>query len=267
MKNTIFTKTIAILIVVFAMSFAAAAQTTTDADALYTKAVELGEKGDFAGAEKAARLAIKANPKFAGGYIILSGALAELERYEEAVEAVTKGLELIPKDAEGRGDIEGLLAELKAELAKTSQTKKVETVNREKTGGNIVSETSGNSPQAGLWRAKITNIEGRQDTMTFRVSANGGQIEDVVFDGYWRCDDALSSFKKGLLKKVDVNSSPGTFAVANGKFSDVKKAPYIAWTFEGVFTGATTAKGSFRVEYSTECDTYKLEWTAERVEQ
>ena len=52
MKNTIFTKTIATLLVVFAMSFAVASQTTTDAKALYIKAYELGEKEDFAGAEK-----------------------------------------------------------------------------------------------------------------------------------------------------------------------------------------------------------------------
>ncbi len=393
MKNTIFTKTIATLLIVFALSFAAAAQTPNDADKNFLQALELLKKENFAEAEKSVRRAIATNPKSGEAYGVLAIALGYLGREAEAEAALKKALELLPKGSEWRKRIEeatagddddempenvttsvstqnddpdfdrgfALLssgkyteaiasfkksaaadpnsvtfynigfcyfklnqraaalpflekavalnpkydsafnylgaayeaveqyanaaaafrtaskldssnAEYKSnltlaerKLTTASRTNENKTVNREETVGNVVSNSNSLSPQSGLWKARITNIEGRQDTMTFRVSANGGQIEDVVFEGYWRCDDPSSSFKKGLLKKVDVNSPPGTFSITNGAFSDIKKEPYLAWTFEGVFTGATTARGTFRIEYATECDTYKLEWTAERL--
>jgi hypothetical protein len=43
--------------------------------------------------------------------------------------------------------------------------------------------------------------------------------------------------------------------------SGVQKAPYLRWTLAARFTGAA-ATGTFRAEYHTECDTYKLQWTA-----
>jgi predicted outer membrane protein len=47
MKTTIYTKTIAALFFVFALTFTTAAQATTDANALYEKAVELSENSRF----------------------------------------------------------------------------------------------------------------------------------------------------------------------------------------------------------------------------
>jgi len=254
----------------------AAVQTYTKTEVDYHRqALEALKKGDFSAAEKNAREVVRINPKSGDGYGTLAYALGLQELMKEAKEAARKAIELSPDDAELRKDMQELIDEGEEETVQnntanqTSNTgaNNTETVNREKSSGNVLTGTSGISPQAGLWKAKITNIEGRQDTMTFRVSANGGQIEDVVFDGYWRCDDALSSFKKGLLKKVDVNSPPGTFVITNGKFSDVKKEPYIAWTFDGIFNSATTAKGTFMIEYALECTTYKLEWIATRTGQ
>jgi hypothetical protein len=261
MKNTIITRSIAALIFVFALAFTAAAQTTSNAGGHLTRAVEMMKQENYTEAEKSARQAVVAYPQMGEAHALLGFALGGLGRFSEAVKSFTKSLELLPADSDGREDIEAALETAKAELAKSGEPN--ERQNTETAKETAAVKRSGATPQSGLWRAKITNVE-REETITFRVSANGKQIEDVVFDGFWRCDDAMSSFKKGLLKKVDVNTPPGVFAISNGAFSDIKKEPYLAWTFEGAFTGGTTARGTFRIEYSTECDTYKLEWTATR---
>jgi hypothetical protein len=88
------------------------------------------------------------------------------------------------------------------------------------------------------------------------VSADGSKVTDVVFSGNWRCD--------GSTKIMDTGHVPGEFAISGGAFSEVQHEPYLAWTFAGQFSSATEAAGTFRAEYDTECDTYKLQWTARR---
>lgn len=119
--------------------------------------------------------------------------------------------------------------------------------------GGATPAAAGTRPQAGMWEATVSNgFKG--DKLTFRVAADGATIQDVVFTGNWRCS--------GSTKIMDVPHVPGTFAVTAGAFSEVKREPYLAWTFEGRFNSATEATGSFRTEYDTDCDTYKLNWTA-----
>ncbi|MNS47436.1 hypothetical protein D3C72_799640 [compost metagenome] len=112
---------------------------------------------------------------------------------------------------------------------------------------------TGSRLQPGMWEATVANgFKG--DKITFRVAADGVTIQDVVFTGNWRCS--------GSTKIMDVPHVPGSFTVTAGAFSEVKREPYLAWTFEGRFTSATEATGTFRSEYDTDCDTYKLNWTA-----
>ena len=111
MKNTILTKTIAGLLVVFALAFTASAQTPINAEQDYfNKALEAIQKDDYAGAEKNARQVIRINPKSGEGYAILAAALGMLGREQEAEAAAQKAFELLPKDSVWRKRLEELMA-------------------------------------------------------------------------------------------------------------------------------------------------------------
>ncbi len=146
MKNTIFTKTIAALLLVVALSFAVMAQTPAKTELDYLRqAFEALKKEDFAAAEKNAREVIRINPKSGDGYAILAYALGLQERMKEAKEAARKAIELSPDDAELRKDMQELIDEGEEESVQnntanqTSNTgaNKTETVNREKSSGNV----------------------------------------------------------------------------------------------------------------------------------
>ena len=111
MKNTILTKTIAGLLVVFALAFTASAHTPINAEQDYfNKALEAIQKDDYAGAEKNARQVIRINPKSGEGYAILAAALGMLGREQEAEAAAQKAFELLPKDSVWRKRLEELMA-------------------------------------------------------------------------------------------------------------------------------------------------------------
>jgi hypothetical protein len=95
--------------------------------------------------------------------------------------------------------------------------------------------------------------------LTFTLSADGKQIKDFVFDGYWRCGSSIEHIKAG----PDQN-----FAVVNGKVQGVILDPEnggssaFRFNLEGTITGKT-AKGTFRMSITgLSCDTFKLNWTA-----
>jgi hypothetical protein len=128
-------------------------------------------------------------------------------------------------------------------------------------GAPAVVSPAGGQAQSGLWESTaIDGISGNK--LTFRVSADGSRLEDVTFTGHWRCGPTPSS---RTIKVMDVPHVPGAFTVTAGTFSEVKKEPYLAWTFEGRFTSATEATGTFRAEYDIECDTHAINWTARPV--
>lgn len=97
------------------------------------------------------------------------------------------------------------------------------------------------------------------DKISFVLSADGKWVEDLTFDGYWRCSGRLEQTKVGPDKKI---------AVKNGKISGIVVDPEnggsTAWRFDlqGVLSG-NKASGTFRMNINAlGCDTYLLKWTA-----
>lgn len=117
--------------------------------------------------------------------------------------------------------------------------------------------------QPGAWIGPVSGGY-KGDSISFVVSANGQQIGDVTFSGYWRCKDGSSSFSN--IKRMDVGHVPGVFRIgSDGSFSEEKREPYLLWTFAGQGDGPARASGTVRIEYAAECDTYRLEWAAQPV--
>ncbi|HWK89063.1 MAG TPA: hypothetical protein VNP72_03685, partial [Longimicrobium sp.] len=108
--------------------------------------------------------------------------------------------------------------------------------------------------RAGRWAGTAANGY-KGDSILFTVSGDGRTVSDVEFRGHWRC--------AGSIKRMDVGHVPGTFTVSTaGAFGEEKREPYLLWTVAGQFSGADAASGTLRIEYETECDTHKLEWSA-----
>lgn len=113
-------------------------------------------------------------------------------------------------------------------------------------------------PSGGLWQGTISNGYKGQ-TIGFRVSADGGTISDVTFHGYF-------IRKGGGLEETEL-APLNDIAVSGGRFSDTQLngGALVRFDFEGEFTGPGTARGTYRAMSDTDCDTYKLQWTASRV--
>ncbi len=115
----------------------------------------------------------------------------------------------------------------------------------------------------GLWTGPVS-CGYKGDSISFMVSADGQQIGDVTFSGYWRCKDGSSSFSN--IKRMDVGHVPGVFRTgSDGSFSEEKREPYLLWTLAGQADGPARASGTVRIEYAAECDTFRLEWAAQPV--
>ncbi len=94
---------------------------------------------------------------------------------------------------------------------------------------------------------------------SFVLSADGKTVEDVTFQGYWRCD--------GKLDLTTLGPEKG-FPVVNGKIDGVVVEPpnggatALRCELHGVIKGKQ-ASGKFRMNINAlACDTYELNWTA-----
>lgn len=127
--------------------------------------------------------------------------------------------------------------------------------NHTKTATEVVA-----TPKAGKWEAVVTNGY-KGDKITFTVSADGMQIQNVEFNGYWQNKARTIE----VLKNLD---PPNPFMITKGAFSGVQQAPKsrMWWNLTGNFITSTTAEGTYRVAYAGgENDTYKLKWTAKKI--
>ena len=120
------------------------------------------------------------------------------------------------------------------------------------------SAAAGVNPTGGLWQGTISNSYKGQ-TIAFRVSPDGRMISDVTFHGYF--------IKRGGGIEQTQLAPLNSIAVSGGRFSDTQLngGAMVRFDFEGVFTGPASAQGTYRVMSDTDCDTYKLQWTASRV--
>jgi hypothetical protein len=115
------------------------------------------------------------------------------------------------------------------------------------------------APKKGAWEA--TKVELGYD-LKFKVAK--GKVKNVVGHVLERCDGSSTS-------TTTTFAPDGSWKVRNGKFSGRKKEQgsgvTVYYTFEGRFTSRTKAKGKLRMESivaGSVCDTYELDWTAER---
>lgn len=120
----------------------------------------------------------------------------------------------------------------------------------------FLSSTSAQKKQA--YEGTISNgFKG--DKISFNISADGKQLTDLTFNGYWRCS--------GKLEQTKVGPDKG-FTIVNGKVNGAIVEPpdggSTAWRFDLQATIANgKASGTFRMNInSLGCDTYKLQWTA-----
>lgn len=95
--------------------------------------------------------------------------------------------------------------------------------------------------------------------LSFTLTADGKQLQDFIFDGYWKCGGSTEHIKAGPEKG---------FPVVNGKIKGVILDPEnggasaFRFNLEGVINGIQ-ANGTFRMNITgLSCDTYKLNWTA-----
>jgi hypothetical protein len=97
------------------------------------------------------------------------------------------------------------------------------------------------------------------DKISFTISPDGKILNDLTFNGYWRCS--------GKLEQTKVGPDKG-FPIVNGKVDGFITEPpgggSTAWRFElkGEIAHGK-ASGTFRMNINNlGCDTYKLQWTA-----
>ena len=95
--------------------------------------------------------------------------------------------------------------------------------------------------------------------LSFILSANGKEIKDFTFEGYWRCGGSIELITSGPEK---------SFPVVNGKVNSIIVEPEnggssaFRFNIEGLINGKQ-ASGTFRMSITgLSCDTYKLNWTA-----
>lgn len=110
------------------------------------------------------------------------------------------------------------------------------------------------------WEGSFTN--GMKETfISFDVSADGKKVEALTFKGYWRCDGKLTQ---------DIMGPEKSFAIVDNRVDGVIVEPEgggataTRYELQASFHG-TTAEGTFRMNINgLGCDTYKLNWVAER---
>jgi hypothetical protein len=109
-----------------------------------------------------------------------------------------------------------------------------------------------NNAGAGHWKGSFSNgMKGA--TISFDV--DGKQVKDLTFKGYWRCDGKLELTTIG----------PSTAYAIKGKAVDgtIKESGFY-FEVHGNFNG-NKASGTLRFAFvAGGCDTYKLNWTAEK---
>ena len=97
------------------------------------------------------------------------------------------------------------------------------------------------------------------DKISFDISADGKKLQNLTFQGYWRCSGRLESSTAGPEGAFDIVNNK-----VSGHISEPPNGGSTAWRFELDATiNGNQAEGSFRMNINNlGCDTYKLKWTA-----
>ena len=129
---------------------------------------------------------------------------------------------------------------------------------------NISSESSSSasssSNSSGHWEGSFSNgMKGAK--ISFDISPNGKELKELTFQGYWRCDGKLDLTTLGPEKSFPIqnNKVDGVIVEPEGGGSSAVRFELHA-TIKG-----NTAEGTFRMNLNgLGCDTYKLNWTAQK---
>lgn len=98
-------------------------------------------------------------------------------------------------------------------------------------------------------------------TISFNVSSDGSRLENLTFKGYWKCSGGLEEITIGPDK---------SYPIQNGRVAGVITEPEnggaTAFRFDlNATIGAKSAAGTLRINLNAlGCDTYKLNWTAQK---
>lgn len=114
------------------------------------------------------------------------------------------------------------------------------------------SETETRSASRGHWKGTFSNgLKGAK----ISFDADGKELKALTFQGYWRCD--------GKLEQTTLGPKEG-FAIKGNQVDGIIKEEGFYFELHGNFTG-NKAGGTLRVAFvAGGCDTYKLNWTAEK---
>jgi hypothetical protein len=115
-----------------------------------------------------------------------------------------------------------------------------------------VQQASTADPANSHWKGSFSNgMKGAK--LSFDVKK--GEVKDLTFQGYWRCD--------GKLELTTLGPKKG-FAIKGNSVDGIIKEEGFYFELHGNFTG-NKASGTLRFAFvAGGCDTYKLNWTAEK---
>lgn len=116
----------------------------------------------------------------------------------------------------------------------------------------IVKQETPSASSSGHWKGTFSNgLKGAK--ISFDVK--GSEVKDLTFQGYWRCD--------GKLELTTLGPEKG-FAINGNRVDGVIKESGFYFELHGNFSG-NKASGTLRIAFvAGGCDTYKLNWTAEK---
>lgn len=108
------------------------------------------------------------------------------------------------------------------------------------------------APPGGHWKGSFSNgMKGAK--ISFDVAGN--EVKNLIFHGYWRCDGKLELTTIGPEK---------SYAIKGKSVDGTLKEQGFYFALQGTFTGKKAA-GTLRFAFASgDCDTYKLNWTAEK---
>lgn len=108
------------------------------------------------------------------------------------------------------------------------------------------------------WEGAFTNGM-KQTYISFDVSANGKQLKNLTFKGYWYCSGKLTQDVMGPEKSFSITNN-----VVNGVITEPEGGGATATRYDlkAAFKG-NKAEGTFRMNINAlGCDTRVLTWTA-----
>jgi hypothetical protein len=132
-----------------------------------------------------------------------------------------------------------------------------------KTDNNVEGEQKQNSiahSSGGHYEGAFTN--GMKETyISFDISENGEKLENLTFKGYWRCDGSLEHTTMGPGKSFAVQNNK-----VDGQISEPEDGGATGTRYElRASINGNKAEGTFRMNINAlACDTYLLNWTAEK---